>query len=147
MNRQPFTTAREAIVAKAIAQMVSELRLVEVADYIAFIRLERFANIADLVESAAELYFMPGTVRLGHGGDVRASWSQPPEIVLDLELRPQGVTVYLRLTMKADHAELDVNYVSFDDPADDPTLNNAFLEEALEHARIRKTQDAAASPL
>ena len=65
MDRQAYSKTREVIVAKAIESVVSELRMVDVADYVAYIKLERFANISDLVASAAELYFMPGTLRLG----------------------------------------------------------------------------------
>ena len=39
MNRQPHAASREAIVAQAIKEVVGELRLVDVADYVAFIRL------------------------------------------------------------------------------------------------------------
>lgn len=143
MNRQPHSSTREIIVANAIKEVVSELRLVDVADYIAYIRLERFASIADLVDTAAELYFLPGTLRLGHGGDAHVSWSQVPRIVLDLELRPAGATVYFALTLSAKHAAVEVNYVAFDEPSADPLDNNAFLEAALERSRIRKTEPAA----
>ena len=61
MNRQPHTLSREVIVARAIEQVVAELRLIDVADYIAFIRLEHFACLSDLVDSASELFFVPGT--------------------------------------------------------------------------------------
>ncbi len=145
MNRQPHSSTREIIVADAIKEVVSELRLVDVGDYIAYIRLERFASVADLVDSAAELYFEPGTVRLGHGGEAHASWSHAPRIVLDLELRPMGVTVYFALTMTAKHASVEVNYVSFENASPDPLENNAFLEAALERARIRKSEPAVAS--
>jgi hypothetical protein len=145
MNRQPHSSTREIIVANAIKEVVSELRLVDVGDYIAYIRLERFASVADLVDSAAELYFEPGTVRLGHGGEAHVSWSHAPRIVLDLELRPMGVTVYFALTMTAKHASVEVNYVSFDNASPDPLENNAFLEAALERARIRKSEPAVAS--
>lgn len=144
MNRQPHSSTREVIVAAAIREVVSDLRLVDVGDYVAFIRLERFANIADLVDSSAELHFMPGTLRLGHGAEAHIGWDRLPRIVLDLELRPRGVTVYFTLTMTADHAAVDVNYVSFDDPSPDPLANNAFLESELERARIRKTEAVAA---
>ena len=63
MNRQPHAKSREIIVANAIEQVVGELRLVDVADYIAFIRLEHFACLSDMVDSAAELFFMPGTLQ------------------------------------------------------------------------------------
>lgn len=143
MNRQPHSSTREIIVANAIKEVVSELRLVDVGDYIAYIRLERFASVADLVDSAAELFFHPGTLKLGHGGEAHVAWSGAPRIVLDLELRPGGVTVYFALTLSARHAAVEVNYVSFDQPAADPAENNAFLEAAIEKARIRKTEPVA----
>lgn len=144
MDRQPHSSTREVIVADAIKEVVSELRMVEVGDYIAYIRLERFSSVADLVDSAAELYFVPGTLRMGHGGDAHVSWDETPRIVLDLELRPDGVIVYFALTLTAEHAAVDVNYVSFDKPSADPLENNAFLEAALERSRIRKTEPAEA---
>lgn len=139
MNRQPYSIAREIIVADAIRDVVSELRMIAPADYIAFIHTEQFANIADIVDSAAELYFVPGTLRLGHGGEVHLDWDRTPEIVLDLELKPSGATVYFKLCMADQHAAVDVNYVAFEDPAQDPDENSGFLESAIEAARIRKS--------
>jgi hypothetical protein len=140
MDRQAHSEAREVIVAKAIENVVAELRMVDVADYVAYIKLERFANISDLVASAAELYFMPGTLRLGHSGEAQICWATPPKIVLDLELRPRGATIYFTLALSDKHAEIDVNYVSFDEPGSDPHTNTSFLEAAIADARIRKTR-------
>lgn len=143
MIRQPHAASRERIVADAIAEVVSELRLVDVADYVAFIRLEHFANVADIVDSAAELYFMPGTLRLGHGAEAHLAWAGEPRIVLDLELKPAGVTVYFTLTLAAETAAVEIGYVSFDDASPEPEANSAFLARALADARIVKTQIAA----
>jgi hypothetical protein len=140
MNRQPHASSREIIVARAIEPVVAELRLVDVADYIAFIRLEHFACLSDLVDSAAELFFMPGTLRLGHGGEAHVDWGGGPRIVLDLELRPPGVTVYFQLALTEHDASVVLNYVSFQKPDEDPAHNTALLEQALERARIRKTE-------
>ena len=138
MNRQPHTLSREIIVARAIEQVVSELRLI--ADYIAFIRLEHFACLSDLVDSASELFFMPGTLRLGHGGEVHVDWSGWPRIVLDLELRPRGATVYFQLTLTENEASVVLNYVSFEKPDEDPERNTELLEALLEDARIRRPE-------
>ena len=143
MNRQPHTSSREVIVAHAIEPVVAELRLIDVADYIAFIRLEHFACLADLVDSAAELYFMPGTLRLGHGGEAHVDWSGSPRIVLDLELRPPGVTVYFQLTLSERGTSVSVNYVSFEKPGENPEHNTALLEAVIEQARIRKVEPLA----
>jgi len=140
MNRQPHASSREIIVARAIEPVVTELRLIDVADYIAFIRLEHFACLSDLVDSAAELFLMPGTLRLGHGGEAHIDWSGSPRILLDLELRPPGVTVYFQLTMTGHEASVVLNYVSFEKPDEDPDHNTEMLREALEQARIRKAE-------
>lgn len=140
MIRSSHSSSREVIVAHAIREVVSELRMVDVADYIAFIRLEHFACISDIVDSAAELFFMPRTVRLGHGGEALVAWSEAPRIVLDMELRPRGATVYFALSLGASDASVQVNYVSFENPDPDPERNTAFLEEALEDARIRPSR-------
>lgn len=144
MNRQPHSAAREIIVADAIRDLANELRMIDVADYVAFIRLESMASIADIVESAAELYFMPGTLRLGHGCEAHVGWSDEPRIVLDLELKPRGVSVYFTLALCNEHATVEVNYVSFDAASPDPQANSAFLARALAGARIRKTADSCA---
>ncbi|HEV7416051.1 hypothetical protein [Tianweitania sediminis] len=139
MNRQDHSEAREIIVATAISEVVTELRMVDVSDYLAFIRFEQFASIADIVESAAELYFMPGTLKLGHGGEALVNWGEVPRIKLDLELRPQGATVYFTLAMEDKKAGVEVNYVSFDKPTPDPQENTRQLAAMIEHARIRKS--------
>ena len=143
MNRQPYAKSRELIVANAIEQVIAELRLIDVADYIAFIRLEHFACLSDLVDSAAELFFMQGTLRLGHGGEAHVEWSGSPRIVLDLELRPPGVTVYFQLTLSEAGNSVAVNYVSFEKPGENPEHNTALLEAVIEEARICKPEPLA----
>jgi hypothetical protein len=140
MKVQAHSEKREKIVAETIREVVSELRMVDVADYVAFMRLEHFSAIADIVNSAAERHLMPGTLQLGHGGDVHVSWSEPPKIVLDLELKPRGASVYFALSMSENHAGVEVNYVSFDEPDTDPERNTDYLRAALEDARIRAGQ-------
>ena len=140
MIRQSHSEARELIVSEAIQDVVRELRLVDVADYIAFMRLEQFACISDIVDSAAELFFMPGTLRLGPGGEAIVNWDEAPKILLDLELRPRGATIYFTLHLMDRRAGVEVNYVSFDAPDPCPEKNTAFLRKAISSARIRKTQ-------
>jgi hypothetical protein len=143
MIRQAHALEREVIVADAIREVVSELRLVDVADYVAFVRMEHMASLGDIVDSAAELYLMPGTLRLGHGATADVEWDSTPRVCLDLELRPAGATVFFSLHLEAERAGVEVNYVGFDQPDEDPAANTAFLETALQKARIRKTLEAA----
>ncbi len=135
MKSLQFSKERETIIAENIREVVSDLRLVDPADYIAFIRCELFANIADLVSSAAELYFYPGTLGLGHGGEFHCDWQSPPSITLDMEFRHQGVYAYFRITLTDRTAGVELNHIAFEDADGDPSANTVRLAKAFEDAR------------
>lgn len=144
MIRQTSSTLREEIVARAVAPVVGELRLVDAADYVAFIRLEQRAALEDIVSSAAELFFMPGSLRLGASCEAELEWGGEPRITLDLEFCLKDATVYFHLVMEADRAGVDVTYASFAAPDPDEAKNTGFLAAALENMRIRPTAKPAA---
>ena len=144
MKKCSYTNQRERIVAEAISPVASELRLLDAADLISLLRFELYGNLSDLVSSAAELYFHPGTVVFGAGGDYRLEWGGPPEVVLDLEIKPRGLTIYSQLTLTSEHAGLDIKHIAFHDSSGDPDTNTRMLGERLQEARFVKGQ---ASPL
>ncbi|MBC7284384.1 hypothetical protein [Hoeflea sp.] len=137
MKQSPYSAEWEKIVADAICAVATELRLIDVADLVAMVRFERHGDLSDLVASAAEMFFLPGTVKLGIGGDYSLDWGGRPQVVLDLEIRPRGVTIYARLTLEQDHGGLEINHIAFDDPQDDPQENTNFLATSLRNAAFR----------
>lgn len=145
MKKCPHSSQREKILADAINPVASELRLLDAADLISLLRFEYYGNLSDLVASAAELYFHPGTINFGLGGDYRLEWDGKPEVVLDLEIKPQGVTIYARLTLASDHAGIDINHISFQNASDDPDENTALLERGLQQARYSTSRSGALS--
>lgn len=62
MKKCPHSTQREKILADAISPVATELRLLDASDLISLLRFEYYGNLSDLVASAAELFFHPGTV-------------------------------------------------------------------------------------
>lgn len=139
LKKNEFSEEREKIVAEAIRPVATELRLIDAADLIALLRFESYASLADLVESAAELYFLPGTVNFGLGGNYSLDWNSYPEIVLDLELKPRGVTVYVRLVLAGETAAIEINHINFQNPSKDPDENTAFLAKSLEESKFVKS--------
>lgn len=135
---------REKAVADALWPVASELRLIDVADLISMLRFERHADLSDVVASAAELFYLPDTVRLGIGGDYRLDWEGGAKVVLDLEIRPAGLTIYVRLTLEHDRAGVEIDHVVFDNPSDDHAANTAFLADALHMAAYRPLPKAMA---
>ncbi|MHA7969724.1 hypothetical protein [Rhizobium sp. CAU 1783] len=143
MKKCPYTTQRERIVAEAISPVASELRLLDAADLISLLRFELYGNISDLVSSAAELYFHPGTVNFGAGGEYRLEWGGPPEVILDLEIKPKGITIYAQLSLARDHAGLEINHIAFQNSSGDPDENTRILERRLREARFVKSNSDA----
>lgn len=134
---------REKIIADAIWPVASELRMIDIADLIAMLRFERHADLADIVATAAELYYLPGTVRLGIGGDYKLDWSGEAKVVLDLELRPVGVAIFARLTLEDDCAGIEIDHIQFEDPTADHDVDTAVLAAALADAAYRSLPEAA----
>ena len=99
MRKTANSAEHEKIVAEALSPVATELRMIDAADLVSLLRYERWGNISDLVSSAAELYFMPGTVNFGTSGEYRLDWDSKPEILLDLEIKPRGVTIYAKLSL------------------------------------------------
>lgn len=143
MKKCQYSEEREKIVAEAIRPVATELRLIDAADFIALLRFESHGSLSDLVSSAAELYFLPGTVNFGIGGNYSLDWGTEPEITLDLELKPDGVTVYAQLALGKDTAGLEINHIAFQQPSDDPQENTAFLARSLEAAKFVKSYPMA----
>nr|WP_316652314.1 hypothetical protein [uncultured Gellertiella sp.] len=144
MKKCTFSATREQIIAEAISPIATELRMIDAADLISMLRFEYHASLADLVSSAAELFFHPGTVNFGAGGDYVLDWNGQPEVTLDLEIKPKGLTVYARLVLKDQQAGIDINHIAFSEPSEDPDANTAFLKQSLAEARyVRPIADAA----
>ena len=143
MKKCPYSTQREKIVADAISPVATELRLLDAADLISLLRFEYYANIADLVASAAEMFFHPGTVNFGAGGNYTLEWGGAPEVTLDLEIKPNGVTVYAQLMLSDKRAGIEINHIAFENPSSEPDENTRFLAQSLENARFIKTCEAA----
>lgn len=146
MRKTEHSVEREKIVAEALSPVATELRLIDAADLVSLLRYERWGNISDLVTSAAELYFQPGTVRLGAGGDYRLDWDCKPEIQLDLELKPDGVTIYAKLSLADVQAGVEISHIAFHRPSTGTDEDTAFLAKTLSDSRfvVRPDEQRAA---
>jgi hypothetical protein len=132
-------TTCEQTLAEALQGVVSELRLIEPTDFVAFFRTGQLANLANVVNSSTELYYLPGTLAFGMSGDVELKWGGPPRIFLDMELHSGRVQAYFRLMLDADEAGIEMNYIAVDGQAPDLAAAPRVLVDALDHARLKLT--------
>ncbi|HTV31876.1 MAG TPA: hypothetical protein VME69_02060 [Methylocella sp.] len=130
---QPVEDLEDAL-AVVFEPLAAELRLVDPADFIAFIRDEKFANLQDIIHSSVELFFKPGTVTFVWGAEFDLLWDSPPSVSLDLEFRHSGVWLVFKLVLRAHQTQVKIAHVSHDKESG-AQPGKAALLEALEAAR------------
>lgn len=139
MNNDDLYEMHEMMIAKQISHIIPELKLVDPADLIAYIHGGNFANISDIIDTATELHFYPQTMKFRNGASYNLNWDSPPTISLDMEFSNDGVTAYFRLIMSHDGFGVELENVVFD-RLKDQKANMCILLDALENARLKKTQ-------
>ncbi|MGH6835294.1 MAG: hypothetical protein ACREC9_07040 [Methylocella sp.] len=120
----------------AFEPVAAELRLVDVADYVAYIHAAKLANIQDIVNSSVELFFKPGTLSFGWGAEFELDWNSLPVITLDMEFRHRSVWLVFKLILRALQTNVTVEYLSLGKTSSDPSQDMAALIEAIADARL-----------
>jgi hypothetical protein len=136
-QRDDHALIRSKALAEGIKDVAAELRLIDVADFIAFIRTENFANIHDIVNSSLELFFKHGTLRYGSAAALDVKWGSPPAIMLDMEFRHMAISVFFNLTLRALNASVAIHYINFGEGSRTPEENTSRLIRAISDARLQ----------
>jgi len=142
--------ACERMLAENIADVASELRLINVGDLILFIRNERIAALEDLVNTASELYFRQGALRYGWAADLDLFWEAPPAVSLNMEFCWRGVTAFFLLRLDCDCGGVDLQQVVFDEERRRERATqrpDRLLARAIAEARLTPPHRPARLPL
>jgi hypothetical protein len=135
--RKRRSFGREQIIADALVDFASELRLTDAAELMSMIRNDHSANIADLVNSSTELFFKNGTLRYALSANFKAPWDATPTVEIDLEFRHASVCAFFRLTIGQRSAGVEIIDVLFEERGLDDLAKGERLSAALESARLR----------
>jgi hypothetical protein len=133
----------ERVLAENIADVATELRLIDVVGLVGYIRSERVATLEDLVNSAVELYFKHGALRYAWSADVDLMWEAPPSISLNMEFSWRGVNAFFALRLDSACASVDLQHIQFDG-ARDHERPGERLAEAMADARAAPPRREAA---
>jgi hypothetical protein len=136
MDGQEFALACEQVLAESVADVATELRLVNVIDLIGYVRAERVANLEDIVNSSAELYFRHGALRYAWSADVEVAWDAPPCVSLNMEFHWTGVTAFFRLRLDAALAGVEILYLALESAGSDNRERLRLFDLSLAEARL-----------
>ena len=132
--RRQFT--REQIIADALVDVASELRLTDAAELMSMIRNDHAANIADLVNSSTELFFKSGTLRYALSASFKAPWDATPTVEIDMEFRHAAVCAFFRLKIGQRRAGVEIIDILFEERGLDDLAKAERLSAAIESARL-----------
>lgn len=127
---------RARILGDAIEQVAEELRLVDVADYIACIRFEQFADIQDIVNSSIELFFRAETLHYAWAAEFELDWSSAPKICIAMEFRHSDVWIVFKLVLGADATSVSIEHFEVGESCGDLKQDTSRMIEALAAARL-----------
>jgi hypothetical protein len=131
-----YAREREKALADGLRDVACELRMVEPADFITFIKTEQFGNLRTLVNSSTEMFFKPDTICFGLSGEIDLAGGTSPCISLDMEFHHMGVSAYFRLVLWSFQAGVEINYVTFKNSSPVPDENTLRLVDAIADARL-----------
>lgn len=127
---------RARILGDAIEQVAEELRLVDVADYIACIRFEQFADIQDIVNSSIELFFQAETLHYAWAAEFELDWSCAPKIFIAMEFWHSDVWIVFKLVLGADATGVSIEHFEVGESCGDLKQDTSRMIEALAAARL-----------
>ena len=127
---------RAAILAAALGETVAELRLIEPGDIIGYIRAGQWANIADLVDSSAELYFEEGALTFACAADYALDWESSPSISLEFEFQGNSISAFFTLVLDRHEGLVSLRRVWFPVEPEDASQGTQALAAALTDARL-----------
>lgn len=129
------TTNMTALLADALSGTVAELRLIDAADMITFIRTGRWANIADLVQSSSEMHFVEGSLVFACAGDFTVGYQEPASVSLDMEFQHEAVTAFFTLTLAPRETRVEISKVWFPAPIVNENAGARIFAQALAAVR------------
>lgn len=126
----------EAALAVGVRPLATELRELNVADLVAFARLDRLGSLRALVQSAAELHFRPDYFDLVGPAEATMGWQGAPVISLSMLYRYSGIEVYFRLNLESSVCSVEIDFVRGVETAQPQDSLELFLQKSLVDCKI-----------
>ena len=136
----------EKLVADAIRDVVSEIRLIELNDLVSYVGSQRMNILEALFDSATELYFRPGTLKFTRSAVSSSSWGGGIALSLGLLFQHEDLRVYFTLCLRHFMGEVQIDYISFGDwlGGDSVEWRTSRIVAALAAARRRPADNRLA---
>lgn len=126
----------EKLLGDALARFAAEIRMIDVVNLIADIHHERYGNLEDLINSAAELYFKSDVLSFSKVGHVEIGWGRAATISICMEFNCATVCARFNLQIGTDHAGVHLDYIKTGEMDEELDCQAKHLAAAIAEARL-----------
>jgi hypothetical protein len=134
--------SQEKIIAEAVRDVASEIRLIDLTDLVCYFRIDRIRPVEALINCAIELYFKPGSLVFARSGSAYVGWSGKSSLNLDFELRHEGLNIFFSMLMHAESAAIQINFQSVDGVSN-PAASDSLTERTAATLSALRTRPAS----
>lgn len=127
---------RTRAVAAAMQELSTDLKLIEVAELIYLCCAGKHANLDDLIEAAAELFFKKDAIRYAGAAEAEVHWDATPVISFDMELDHPKVKMLFKLRLSAEGATVAIGQILFENFSGGPEAATDLLLWAIADSRL-----------
>ena len=124
------------LLAESLKGVADDLRTIDLADIVSYIRFGSYATIEDLLQSSTELFFKQGVLSFAWTAGVEMAWGELPTVTVGMEFHHRSVSVFFDLSLRACDESVTVCGILFDEPVRESCEKVARLCEAIEEARL-----------
>ena len=116
--------------------VAEDLRTIDLADLVSYIRFGSYATIEDLLHSSSELFFQHGALNFAWTAGVDMPWGELPTVTMGMEFRLRAVSVFFDLSLRAFDQTVKVCGILFEEPVRNPQEKISRLSDAIAEVRL-----------
>ncbi len=117
-----------------IRPVADDLRLLDLQLLAHHFSRGQIGNVESIVDASCELYFRDQSLKFCRLGSVELAWGKRPVVKIDLRFSYKGITAAFLLMLDADHASLELSYMSVEGGWSE-NHQTKLLERRLREAR------------
>jgi len=121
----------ERIILESIRPLIRELRLVDAADYVAYLRFDKQNQLTDIFDSAVEQFFAPEFLHYRQLGHADLDWGEEPIVSLELALNTPTAVFEFTLQLKKTHTSIELGRINRHETALTDAPDDEILQRAI----------------
>jgi hypothetical protein len=121
---------------EALRDVVLEIRSVALVDLASYIHADKLESLADIFDSAAELFFKQGTLLFSYSADLELRWLGVPVVSINLEFHCMDVSIFFKLEIASYSSRIKIMHATVYNKPISSNADTTHLQKAIAFSKI-----------